>query len=324
MKLSAEPCSTLTKPLTGSIFNIQRFSLHDGPGIRTVVFFKGCLMRCGWCANPEGLRQEIDIFWRADNCLHCGSCIDTCPNNIHQRHGERHVINRTATCNGCLLCEETCPAQALKVVGKWMTLDAVHHEVSKDLPYYFTSGGGVTLSGGEVMLQPAFAGALLQRLRVEGIHTAVETAGFASWASVKQVCMATDLILYDLKLADDGLHRRYTGVSNVRILRNLEKLLTLNIPLRLRIPVIPGVNDTEEEMTNILNLIASITAGKPGFQGIDLLPWHAFGVQKYSLLGLEHPAKEYLSGQSKKSSEVFLQAASLKGLPVILSDSLIG
>lgn len=324
MKSSAVPCNTAIEPLMGAVFNIQRFSLHDGPGIRSVVFFKGCLMRCAWCANPEGLRQDIDVLWHSDRCQHCGACVDSCLNGIHQWRHQRHVVNASASCDGCGLCEETCPAQALTVVGRWMNLEAVRNEVAKDVPYYQTSGGGVTLSGGEVMLQPDFAHGLLQALRREGIHTAVETGGFASWSAIQKVCAVTDLVLYDLKLADDSLHQRYTAVSNIRILRNLEKLLTLGIPLRLRIPVIPNVNDTPQEINNMLEIITHITAGKKQFQGIDLLPYHAFGVKKYALLGRNYPAHTFLTKDAPNRIEAFLLAAKAKKIPATLSGSLIG
>lgn len=324
MKSSAVPCNTVTKPLLGAVFNIQRFSLHDGPGIRSVVFFKGCLMRCAWCANPEGLRQDIDVLWRSNNCQHCGACVESCLNGIHLWRNQRHVMNASASCDGCGLCEETCSAQALKVVGRWMTLEAVRNEVVKDVLYYQTSGGGVTLSGGEVMLQPDFAHGLLQALRREGIHTAVETAGFAPWSAIQKVCAVADLVLYDFKLADDMLHQRYTGVSNIRILRNLEKLLMLEIPLRLRIPVIPGVNDTPQEINNMLETITHITAGKKQFQGIDLLPYHAFGVKKYALLGLSYPAHTWLTEGAQSRAGAFLLAANAKKIPTTLSGSLMG
>ena len=261
MKSLAVPFNMNAEPLTGRVFNIQRFSLHDGPGIRSVVFLKGCQMSCIWCANPEGLRQDNDVLWRASSCQHCGACVDACQKGIHQWSNKNHVIDPSMSCDGCRLCEEACPSQALKIVGRQMSVDEVHQEVVKDVAYYQLSGGGVTLSGGEVMLQPDFAVQVLQNLRREGIHTAVETAGFAPWSAVEKVSTVADLVLYDLKLADDTLHQRFTGVSNIRILRNLEKLLTLNTPVRLRIPVIPGVNDSSHEINNML-LLTMLTAYK--------------------------------------------------------------
>ncbi|AGB79499.1 glycyl-radical enzyme activator family protein [Enterobacteriaceae bacterium strain FGI 57] len=324
MKLSAGLFNMNTEKMRGRVFNIQRFSLHDGPGIRTVVFFKGCQMSCIWCANPEGLRQENDIFWRAASCEHCGACVGVCQSGVHQWDGKKHVIDASASCQGCRLCEESCPSQALKVVGHTMSSDEVYQEVIKDTAYYQLSGGGVTLSGGEVMLQPDFAVSLLNRFRREGIHTAVETAGFAPWSAVAKVSTASNLVLYDLKLADNTLHQRFTGVSNIRILRNLEKLLTLNIPLRLRIPVIPGVNDTSEEIKKMLDLISKLTSGKTYFQGVDLLPYHAYGVQKYSLLGRDYPARIFIRHETENNGEVFLQAAKARGISAKLSTSVMG
>lgn len=324
MKSLAVPFNMNAEPLTGRVFNIQRFSLHDGPGIRSVVFLKGCQMSCIWCANPEGLRQDNDVLWRASSCQHCGACVDACQKGIHQWSNKNHVIDPSMSCDGCRLCEEACPSQALKIVGRQMSVDEVHQEVVKDVAYYQLSGGGVTLSGGEVMLQPDFAVQVLQNLRREGIHTAVETAGFAPWSAVDKVSTVADLVLYDLKLADDTLHQRFTGVSNIRILRNLEKLLTLNTPVRLRIPVIPGVNDSSHEINNMLQLISNLTAGKTSFQGIDLLPYHAYGVQKYSLLGRDYPASTIIRKGTESNGATFLQIAKDRGISATLSTSLVG
>lgn len=266
MKLSAGLCKTSPEAPKGNVFNIQRFSLHDGPGIRSVVFFQGCHMRCAWCCNPESWAQA------------------------------RSTSTQSA-----------------------ITLDAVREEVARDVPYYLVSGGGVTLSGGEVMLQAPFARALLESLSAEGIHTAIETAGFAPWSVVKKVATACDLVLYDLKLADDVLHQTYTGVSNVIILRNLERLLELNIALQIRIPVIPGINDTPDEVNKMMGLISRLTANRPEFQGVCLLPYHPFGVHKYQQSGLTYPLFMHRKKSQEARLDRFTEAAKSLGITISTS-----
>lgn len=261
MKLSAELCKATPESPMGNVFNIQRFSLHDGPGIRSVIFFQGCQMRCAWCSNPES--------WPL--------------------------------------------AQGA------VTLDAVCEEVVRDAPYYLISGGGVTLSGGEVMLQAQFACALLKSLRAEGIHTAIETAGFAPWFVVKEVATACDLILYDLKLANDTLHQKYTGVSNISILRNLERLLSHNVSLQIRIPVIPGINDTPAEVDNIMGLISRLTVNSPSFQGVCLLPYHPFGAHKYQQSGLIYPSFMRKKKTQDARLDLFIQAARCRNITISTS-----
>lgn len=273
MKLLVEPSlasSELNAP-TGTVFNIQRFSLHDGPGVRTVVFLKGCQMKCAWCANPESLSRAPEVLFDGARCGKV-ACRQICPG----RQSARHAV---------WPADERCPAAAIRHVGRELSVDEVMRTVLADEIYYRSSGGGMTLSGGELAMQPEFSRALLQRARHEGIHTAVETSGFASWSSLWRVCEASQLILFDVKLADESLHQRYTGVSNRGILSNLTKLLRQRTPLRIRIPVIPQVNDTEQEAQKIMALIAPMVRGQHNFQGIDLLPYHNFGKRKYALTG---------------------------------------
>lgn len=243
MKLSAAPCCVTSdlRRCRGRVFNIQRFSLHDGPGIRTVVFLQGCPMQCAWCANPEGISPHSEILFADDS--------------------------------------------APRRVGEIYTVEQVRRQVMADEVHYRVSGGGVTLSGGEMALQPAFARALLATLREEGVHTAVETSGFAPWSSLTRACEYSQLIMYDLKLADDGMHLRYTSVSNRPILRNLQRLLAGDIPVRIRIPVIPQVNDGPQQAEQMMALIHSLSRRSRCFTGIDLLPYHRFGLNKYALLG---------------------------------------
>jgi len=260
---------------TGTVFNIQRFSLHDGPGVRTVVFLKGCLMRCAWCANPESLAMEPEVLFDGSRCdsVHCW----------HECPGKKTVILPDLSLRAGWVADEACPAGALRQTGRLLSVGEVMETVLADELYYRTSGGGMTLSGGEMAMQPAFSKALLTHARQEGIHTAVETSGFASWSDLQLACGSSQLILYDIKLADDTLHQRYTGVSNRSILNNLKKLLQEDIPIRIRIPVIPEVNDGEEEAENMMAQIKLMVRGYKNFQGIDLLPYHNFGNRKYYL-----------------------------------------
>ncbi|MCL2897915.1 glycyl-radical enzyme activating protein [Brenneria tiliae] len=275
MKLSAAPCSVASdaSQTTGRLFNIQRFSLHDGPGIRSVVFLKGCPLQCVWCANPEGISPRQDVF--------AGRCPQSAP---------RHI-------------------------GEVRTVADVHAQVMADEAYYRTSGGGVTLSGGEMAMQPLFARELLAACRLDGVHTAVETSGFAPWSALWQACEFSQLILFDLKLADQQRHVRYTGVGNQLILLNLKRLLTGSIPIRLRIPVIPGVNDDPPQAEKMMSMIRALTAGHSAFTGIDLLPYHSFGVGKYALLGKPYRYAEMHPDAGNANTATLANAAQRHGLP---------
>ncbi|HBD82155.1 MAG TPA: glycyl-radical enzyme activating protein [Leclercia adecarboxylata] len=319
MRLSAEPRNATSEPSAGWITHIQRFSLHDGPGIRSVVFLKGCQMRCLWCANPEGLHAGSDLFFHAERCLHCGTCAQHCPAEIHRWVDKVHTLDRSRQCQGCRVCEERCPAAALNVTGEKLTPEAVFNNVMADETWFRQSGGGVTLSGGEVLVQPGFASQLLQLIRAEDIHTAMETAGYAPWRAVQQVASVCDLILYDLKSADDEQHKRYTGVSNRIIVRNLKRLLQGERQIIIRIPVIPHFNDAPDQAEELLQLISSLTRHRPAFNFIELLPYHCFGTGKYALLN-----KAYAWNDSTPQVENFLQRAHKYNLPIKVSGALVG
>lgn len=319
MRLSAEPLSVFSEPASGWITNIQRFSLHDGPGIRSVIFLKGCQMRCRWCANPEGLNAGSEVLFHAGRCLHCGTCAQHCPEGVHRWVDNVHRLDRSRQCQGCRECEARCPTAALTVTGEKLTAEAVFHRVMADETWFRQSGGGVTLSGGEVCMQPEFASQLIQLIGAEDIHTAMETAGYAPWRAVQQVASACDLILYDLKCADDKQHQRYTGVSNKIIVRNLERLLQGDRPIVIRIPVIPHFNDAPDEADKLLMLIHSLTQHRPAFKYIELLPYHRFGTGKYALLN-----KAYEWNESTACVDNFLQRAHQYDLPVKVSGALVG
>ena len=257
----------MSKP-TAIIFDIERNSYVDGPGIRTTVFFKGCNLRCAWCHNPESHKSAPQMMLHANKCTGCGKCKEVCP------HG-------CETCELCGICAIYCPHGAREISGKEATVEQVWDEIRKDRLFYEATGGGVTFSGGECMLQIEFLEAILTKCKENGIHTAVDTAGHVPFDRFERILPYTDLFLYDVKCLDRDKHKQYTGVDNDLILENLRRLLQGNTPVWIRIPVIPTVNDTEEEMRAIKDFLDS--CGTP--ERIELLPYHAMGEHKYEALG---------------------------------------
>lgn len=254
--------------LTATLFDIERNAFVDGPGIRTTVFFKGCNLRCAWCHNPESQSFQPQMMFYQDQCTGCGKCRTVCPQQM----------------NGCTLCGKCalfCPSDARKVCGKAYSASEVLAEILRDKPYYDRSGGGVTFSGGECMLQIDFLSDILHRCRESGVHTAVDTAGHVPFDSFARILPDTDLFLYDIKLLDAQRHRQFTGVSNDLILENLQKLFAKDAKVWIRIPVIPGVNDQPGEMEAIRDWL--MRHRQP--EKIELLPYHAMGENKYRALG---------------------------------------
>jgi pyruvate formate lyase activating enzyme len=270
----------------GLIFNIQRFSVHDGPGIRTTVFFKGCPLKCPWCSNPESQSFSPELIVRDILCKGCGACVETCPQQaitLTKKEGRR--INRKK-CNSCFLCVENCQYQSLSVCGKYMKVDEILDEVLQDRLFYKNSGGGVTLSGGEVLLQSHFALQVLKACRTEGLHTALETSGYGSWKELKDLLPFVDLVLFDLKHLDPVEHKKTTGVDNKIILENLRKISKMT-PVWLRIPLIAGFNDSEAQIKK-----ATLLGKEIGVQKISLLPYHEGGKSKSEQLGRIYPLPE--------------------------------
>lgn len=269
---------------TGFITHLQRLSIHDGPGIRTTLFFKGCNFRCAWCHNPETWRRERQIERVAERCLGCGACAAVCPRGALRPEGDGLRFDRAA-CDACGRCAEICPAGAMNRVGRAISVDEAMRELRRDKPYFEESGGGATFSGGEPLLQPAFLRAMLVRCRAEGISTVVETNLCAPAQLLDDLVPLVDLWLCDLKLADDGLHRRWTGRSNGPTLANLRLLSERGAKPVVRTPVIPGVNDSEREIRAICALLSELKS----LGGYRLLGYHTLGAGKFDLLGMENP-----------------------------------
>jgi pyruvate formate lyase activating enzyme len=271
------------KNMTGLIFNIQRFSVNDGPGIRTTVFFKGCPLHCSWCHNPESISSVREVALRADRCIQCGDCLAICKNGAIYRENGSYVIHREQ-CLQCGECVDVCVADARALVGKEMTVEEVMKEIRTDTSFFTQSGGGVTFSGGEPLLQYEFLLALLETCRLEEIHTTVDTTGFTSAAILKSIAENTDLFYYDLKSFNDAKHREYTGVSIQIILQNLKLLAAWDKKVIVRIPLIPSLNDDEENIRALGAFVASLQT----IQEIHLLPYHRSGIDKYQRIGVEY------------------------------------
>lgn len=273
---------------TCTLFNLQRFSTEDGPGIRTTLFFKGCPLRCPWCHNPEGLRPGPEVMWQSLTCLGCGDCADACPQTaIHLDDSRVHVDRRR--CRSCGRCVQACPSGARELAGTEYTMDALLNEVLKDRAFYATSGGGVTFSGGEPLAQHGFLLEFAPRCRAEGLHLALDTCGLAKGDYFESVLEWVDLVLFDIKLMDADLHRQRTGGALDGILSNLDRVVASGLPLWVRTPIIPGQTDDEE---NLRSIASYLKANVPTLQRYDLLAFSNLCTSKYEMLDRSYPFAE--------------------------------
>jgi len=287
------------KKSKGLIFDIQRYSIHDGPGIRTLVFTKGCPLSCIWCCNPESQSPSQEIMVTPNKCIGCKRCIEVCPTGAAEK---KDPLEARELCIVCGSCVKACPSTARQLVGRYMSLEEVMEEVEKDFPFYQRSGGGMTVTGGEPLMQADFVRMLLKSCQEKGIHTAIETCGYAEWEDFKNVLEYVDLTLYDIKYMNSEKHRELMGVGNELILQNAKKVAKLGKDMVIRVPVIPDCNDSLENM----EAIAKFARTLEGVEEIHLLPYHRLGESKYDRLGKSYKLKgvkpldkESLSKQKK-------------------------
>lgn len=266
---------------SGTVFDIQRFSLHDGPGIRTIVFLKGCPLSCKWCSNPESQNMKPVIMYKKNECLHCGRCINACSRKAISFENKTFIDR--SICTGCGECANACPAGALVVKGKTMTVQQLIRELKKDATTYRRSGGGITLSGGEPLVQYEFAAELLRACKAQGWDTAIETTGAGITEAVEKVIPYVDTVLLDIKHLDTEKHKKFTGIGNEQILKNAARISQISSTV-VRVPVIPGFNYSEEEIRAITEFAKMMR----GVRTIHLLPYHTFGENKYDLLGRDY------------------------------------
>ena len=269
--------------IVGCVFNIERFAIRDGPGIRTTVFLKGCPLRCLWCANPESMSAAPQLFYLENLCTRCYRCVEACPNKATTKAPDGAIKIDRSLCKTCGKCVEACPNKAREISGKSMTVEGVLEEVRKDALFYQNSGGGVTFSGGEPTHQPEFLWHLLKGSQESGIHTALDTSGFVKPEILKRVLEHTNLVLYDIKHMDSAKHKELTGVDNRLILENARMIATMGKPMIIRVPLIPGRNDSKENIKALAEFMLSL-----GLKRVDLLPYHSLGKIKYQRLGMEY------------------------------------
>lgn len=300
--------------LTGKFYDIQGFSVHDGPGIRLTMFMKGCPLRCPWCHSPESQAFQTELNWMEIKCIGieaCGNCLSVCPQGAITpgRKAIRGADQKEITlvhvdrnkCDNCGKCESVCTPKALYLCGKDYTVDEIMDRVRRDIPFFKTSGGGVTVSGGECLSQPDFLLEVLKRCKEEGVHTAVDTTGYASWGWYEKILPYTDLFLYDLKNMDSEKHRKVVGVPNERILENAQKIASAGGKFQIRIPVIPMFNDSQNDFQSYGEFISGLG---DAVEVVQLLPYHNMGTVKWERLHREAPVMEVLPPSEKKMEKL--------------------
>jgi len=292
----------------GTVLDIKRYAIHDGPGIRTTVFLKGCRLSCKWCHNPESQRERPEILYYVDRCTLCGACVSACEHGAIGVMGDRLTLDQSL-CVGCGACVRVCPNGARELAGREMSVEQVVSEVVKDTLFYEESGGGVTLSGGEPLMQAEFTRDIAVRCHELDIHTALDTSGYAPEKELMKVAGTIDLFLYDIKVVDDAIHLAHTGVSNRGILRNLRMLDEMRKRIWIRFPLVPGVNDDEQSLSDLIDLIGSLRA----VEAVQVLPYHRAGEGKYRRLGREYA---FLGTEEPSGEDAAAYLAKETGLPV--------
>lgn len=272
------------KETTGWIFDVKRFALHDGPGIRTTIFLKGCPLHCLWCHNPESISPRPELLTRSSRCASCYACVRACPRKaLSPGPGDGPVRLNRSKCDLCGMCVQACAYEAIAIAGREASVESLVDEVERDRVFFEQSGGGATLSGGEPLSQPVFAVGLLRALRARGLHTALDTSGLAPWPVLDRVASEADLVLYDLKIIDEARHRELTGASNKIILENLVRLSGRSRPVHVRVPLIGGANDDDASVRALIDFLWPL----PACRRVDLLAYHKGGQEKYRALGQE-------------------------------------
>jgi pyruvate formate lyase activating enzyme len=296
---------------SGLVFDIRRFSVHDGPGIRTTVFLKGCPLQCAWCHNPESQSPHAEVIMRPGRCLCCGACVEACPEDAIRldADGPQTDLDR---CEQCGLCTDACFSGARELAGRELSAAQVMEAIERDRPFYDESGGGVTFSGGEPLMQPEFLRELLSACRNAEIRTALDTCGYAPWAVLDRVRNYVDLFLYDVKILDDVRHRMLTGVSNQVILANLRALSEHGHAIILRLPLVPGINDGADNIRKT----GALAAGLPTLVQVELLPYHRIGVEKYDRLARPYPLPDTEPPTPQRVAEIVHILQEEFGLPV--------
>ncbi len=277
----------LEKP-KGLVYNIERFAIHDGPGIRTLVYMKGCPIRCLWCSSPQSQKALPEILYNEPNCKRCGQCLKACTTEAVTLSEEEGVSINGELCTSCGLCAEACCNQALELTGKYMTVEELFREIERDSPFYRRSNGGVTVGGGEPTMQHEFVAELVKMCKRRYIHTTIETCGYVKWEYLRELLKYLDLVFFDIKHMDALAHRKLTGVSNELILENARRASALG-PMIIRIPVVPGCNDSDENILATARFAAELGEN---FKRIELLPYHQFGTPTYGRLRLEYKLKD--------------------------------
>jgi pyruvate formate lyase activating enzyme len=284
----------------GIIFDVKRYAIHDGPGIRTTVFLKGCPLQCQWCQNPEGIESRPEILLRSKRCAEdCSACVSACPQGAISKNGSSVEFN-TERCDFCRKCEDVCVYDALEVVGREVTVHEALEEIERDRVFFEESGGGITFSGGEPLMQLDFVQALLTKVKERNIHTTLDTSGYIDFADLERINDQVDLFLYDIKIIDNEKHKKYTGVSNTIILENLQKLSKKGASVTVRIPLIPGINDDAQNVELFVEYMKTLK----NIKHINILPYHKGGCEKYKNLRKEDSLKTFQPPTNDRIDEI--------------------